>query len=343
LGGLTLGQLPPPLVPSDVSLGGNDWFPLYHRRLLKSRWWRIASDVARSRNVDLWCHAFEELPAGSLPDDDLELADLAGFGRDMAAFVALKSEILAPWTLCNDGRWYHPALCEVVLEVWERTDERRRKERQRQAAHRARIRGHTHGDDNDRSEGVTRDNPSLSRVTDPEVTHEGASQTDRRDKKETGASAPPLAPVKASKVEPWKADAEFLALWDAATPEMRKRAKSMRKVWPEFEKARKALEPGTIRAGMLAYRKGDPDVARTGGPGLHIWLRDRTFEQWGDDASAATAWTPAQWSMAVKLWKESGEWGETLGPAPGQPACRVPQPVLTEHGLGLRVVNGGAA
>jgi hypothetical protein len=332
-------QLPSPLVPPEVSMGGNDWFPLYHRRLRKSRWWRIASDVARSRNVDLWCHAFEETPAGSLPDDDLELAEAAGFGRDITSFQALKAEIMAPWLLCADGRWYHPALCEVVLEAWERTSERRRKDRARQAAWRAsQPRG--------APLGVTRDDPALSRVTTPEVTHEGATQTDRQDRKDSVASASPLATVEGGKgskpaqAEPWRDDPGFLAVWDGSTPMMRRRAKSMSKAWTEWVKVRKGLEPDRVLAGLRAYLKGDPDVNRTGGPGLHLWLRDRTFEQWVE-ANPAAGWTAERWGVAVDLWKASGDWGETLGPAPGLSGCRVPQAVLADHGLGLRVVQGG--
>lgn len=342
-----MGELPAPLVPPEVNMGGNDWFPLYHRRLRKSRWWRIASDTARSRNVDLWCHAFEETPAGSLPDDDLELAEAAGFGRDIAAFQAIKVDIMAPWTLCRDGRWYHPSLCEVVLEAWGRTSERRRKDRLRQAQHRAQVRQPAQAQSVAVSLGVTRDEGELSRVTDAEVTHGDALQTDRHDK-HSAASAAPLTAVdggKSEKVlsqrEPWLLSPEFVTFWDGCTRQARRRS-SGGKAWAEWTKLRKEHSADQIICAHRAYLKDDPDVRRTGGPGVHIWLRDK-FDGWADSEDLLAAeWTPERWAVAVELWTGSGEWAETLGPPPGSMGCRVPQAILTAAGLGLRVVNGGA-
>ena len=93
--------------------------------------------MARSRNVMLWGEAYGQTPAGSMPDDDDELAEAAGFGMDVGAFQALKAEIMAPWTLCSDARWYHPTLCEVVMEAWDRLSEKRRKGAERQQRGRA--------------------------------------------------------------------------------------------------------------------------------------------------------------------------------------------------------------
>lgn len=111
-------SLPEPLIPAECTMTGNDWFPFYFDRLRKSKWWRRASDVARSRNVMMWGEAFKAVPAGSLQDDDDELAEAAGYGMDVDAFLAVKPEIMAPWVLCSDGRWYHPTVCEVVLDAW---------------------------------------------------------------------------------------------------------------------------------------------------------------------------------------------------------------------------------
>lgn len=108
-------DLPAPPVPADADLTGFGWFPLHHKRLKQSEWWLSASDLARSRNVDLWAEAFEQVPAASLPDSDVILAKMAGFGRDIAGWRMAKAEIMAPWTLCSDGRWYHPTLAEVAL------------------------------------------------------------------------------------------------------------------------------------------------------------------------------------------------------------------------------------
>jgi len=110
-----------PLVPADCDLRSYDWFPLKHKQLTRSGWWMRASDQAKALNMELWCAAYEEVPAGSLPDDDIALSDLVGFGRrDLTAWLAVKDEVMAPWTLCSDGRWYHPTLAEVACETWAR-------------------------------------------------------------------------------------------------------------------------------------------------------------------------------------------------------------------------------
>lgn len=113
-------QRPDPLTPADCDLSGYDWFPLKHKRLLRSTWWLRASDRAKALNIELWCAAYQEVPAASLPDDDLALSDMVGFGRrDLTAWMAVKDEVLAPWTLCSDGRWYHETLAEVATEAWQ--------------------------------------------------------------------------------------------------------------------------------------------------------------------------------------------------------------------------------
>jgi hypothetical protein len=71
--------LPTPLVPAEVDLRDFAFMPLEVSRLLRSRTWL----KARRRPeigfylVNLWAGAWHEVPAGSLPDDDDVLSDLA--------------------------------------------------------------------------------------------------------------------------------------------------------------------------------------------------------------------------------------------------------------------------
>lgn len=188
--------LPPPPVPPECTMAGNDWFPLHFVRLRKSKWWRRASDLARARNVMLWGWAYEAVPAGSLPDDDDELADAAGFGMDgIDAFIAVKAEIMAPWTLCSDGRWYHPTLVEVVLDSWARTSEKRKKQAEKKRAQRNAARGVPTENANVSTEieRVPRDTGEVAGDTCENVrdnaTHAGATKT-RQDK--TVTPQPPL-------------------------------------------------------------------------------------------------------------------------------------------------------
>lgn len=334
------GNLPEPPVPPECAMGGNEWFKFYFDRLRKSRWWRRASDTARARNVMLWGEAYKATPAGSLPDDDDELAEAAGYGMNVDGFLAVKAEIMAPWTLCADGRWYHPTLCEVVLEAWERKSETRKKEAEKKRTQRLRTRGvplesanvprdtanvprdnpNVPGDNAD----VPRDNPEKGRDTDTEER--------RGEKRNIVASASRSAPGTG---EPWKSDAEFMAVWEGATPAMRRRAKSMRVAWGEWGKVSRTTDPAEILAGLRGYLREDPDVGRTGGPGLHLWLRNRGFEQYVSRGDACAAWTGEQWAAAVAMWRETGRWGDSLGPEPGKPGCKAPLAALERHGVGV--------
>ena len=108
-----------PLVPAKVDLRSYDWFPFHHKRLRQSAFWKRASDLACRISVDFWSEAYEQVPAASLPNDDYLLSDWAGFGRrDLSAWLAVKDEVMGAWTLCSDGRWYHPTLSEVALMAW---------------------------------------------------------------------------------------------------------------------------------------------------------------------------------------------------------------------------------
>lgn len=192
-----MSELPTPLVPAECDMGGNDWFPLYFDRLKKSRWWRRSSHMARSTNIVLWGEAYKQVPAGSMPNDDDELADAAGFGMDTDAFIAAKAEIMAPWTLCSDGRWYHPTLCEVVLTTWERLSEKRRLERERKARQRAQVRGQDPSVPQD-SGGGHAGQGGVSHGTEGGVPAEnGTQETIGQERTDSGAEGAPDLPLEA--------------------------------------------------------------------------------------------------------------------------------------------------
>ena len=111
-------ELPAPLVPAEVDLRDFAFMPLEVSRLLRSRTWL----KARRRPeigfylVNLWAGAWHEVPAGSLPDDDDVLADLARCTP--ARWRKLRGDILAAWVRCADGRLYHPVVAEKAREAW---------------------------------------------------------------------------------------------------------------------------------------------------------------------------------------------------------------------------------
>lgn len=344
-------RLPDPLTPDGCDMGRNDWYPLYFDRLRNSKWWRRATDLCRARNVMLWGEAYKQVPAGSLPDDDDELAEAAGYGFDVAAFQQAKAEIMHPWVMCSDGRWYHPTLCEVVLEAWERVSDRRKAERIKKANQRATVRAKRAGTlpkltpVPDIPPPVPRDNPPVPGDTPHNQAGHAAQDRTGQDRTEQleatppVASAPPPATGRAPKSDPWDGDEHFRMLWDTCTTQMRRRAKSRANVWPEWVRARKVDEPATILGGMGVYLISDPDVQRTGGPGLHIWLKNRTWQGYskgGDVASIGSDWSDETWRRYLDGCASGvATWDARLGPPPGQPCCRVPAHLLQpQNGMG---------
>ncbi len=128
--------VPAPLTTHVVDLSGLDYMPLMIADLLRSDAWR----QARRRPelgfylVNLWVAAFWGKPAGSLPDDDDALADLAKCALER--WPEVKDAAMHGFVRCDDGRWYHRYLCSEVIPVAVDRRLRWRQSKQRQRASR---------------------------------------------------------------------------------------------------------------------------------------------------------------------------------------------------------------
>lgn len=110
-------QLPAPLVPAGVILRDFAYMPLDVVRLRDSRLVVEVSAEAFRCAVMLWCVSWHQVPAGSLPDDDLLLAGYAGFGRSTREWLKHRAGALHGWVKCSDGRLYHPVVAEKAIEA----------------------------------------------------------------------------------------------------------------------------------------------------------------------------------------------------------------------------------
>jgi hypothetical protein len=111
--------LPDPFSPHEADLRAFGFMPLDVGRLRRSKTWLIAKRRPQIGfyAMNLWMESWHQLPAGSLePDDDL-LADMAMCPPDQWAEV--RDDVMRGWTLCSDGRLYHPVVAEKVNEAWE--------------------------------------------------------------------------------------------------------------------------------------------------------------------------------------------------------------------------------
>lgn len=107
-----------PLTPQDCDLRDFSFMPLDVVRLRDSTLAIKATGEEFRAAVLLWCASWHQMPAGSLPDDDAELATFAGFGRVVKEFKKIKAGATRGWVKCSDGRLYHPVIAEKVIEAW---------------------------------------------------------------------------------------------------------------------------------------------------------------------------------------------------------------------------------
>ncbi|MFG1184384.1 DUF1376 domain-containing protein [Xanthobacter aminoxidans] len=111
-------DMPAPLVPADVDLRDLPYMPVDIGRLFGSEFNGQANDAEWRAAVTLWLKSYHQVPAASLPSDDVQLARLAEFGRDVRGWKKVKEKALWGWVRCEDGRIYHPVVAEKALEAW---------------------------------------------------------------------------------------------------------------------------------------------------------------------------------------------------------------------------------
>ena len=113
-----------PLTPACCELGGLQYMPLL-LRLFGSDFYALASGDEFKAGLTLWAAAFQEKPAGSLPDNEILLATKARV--TLERWRELAPMALHGWTRRSDGRLYHETVALVVLDAWiERIGHRRR-------------------------------------------------------------------------------------------------------------------------------------------------------------------------------------------------------------------------
>jgi hypothetical protein len=114
-------SLPSPPVPADADLTHYDDMPLEVRRLRDSGIAGVADAEVFRCAVLLWCTAWHQVPAGSLPQADADLCRLVGLGRDVRTWAKIKTGVLRGWRPFSDGRLYHPVVTEKVIAGWNST------------------------------------------------------------------------------------------------------------------------------------------------------------------------------------------------------------------------------
>jgi len=104
-----------PLTPADCDLRDYVWMPLDCNRLMTSETWVLGSSDEKVASLTLWMKAWHQVPAGSLPNNDKMLAHMSEAGLK---WPKVREHAMRGWVLCEDGRLYHPTVCEKAKEAW---------------------------------------------------------------------------------------------------------------------------------------------------------------------------------------------------------------------------------
>ena len=232
-----MSELPAPLVPAEVDLRDFAFMPLDVQRLRDSD---LASDETPEAcwaAVLLWCAAWHQVPAASIPDNDQWQAKQCGYvaqGRISPGWKRIRSGALRGWVLCSDGRLYHPVVAEKAREAW------RQKLAQRWRSEAARVKKHNQrhntnieildfdawvaaGCPNGQTQIVPRDKAPPSLGHDGDVPEETPSKGPDRERKGqgqgpdltgfVGAEAPPAAAAAATPPEKPERGARLAKDW----------------------------------------------------------------------------------------------------------------------------------
>ena len=122
---------PAPLTPADCDLRDFAFMPLEVRRLLTSETWVLGTAEEKIAALSLWCEAWHQVPAASLPDNERMLAHLSGAA---GGWRKVREHALRGWVKCSDGRLYHPVVAEKALESWAKKEAQRERSRRANAA-----------------------------------------------------------------------------------------------------------------------------------------------------------------------------------------------------------------
>lgn len=163
---------PAPLTPAGCDLRDFPHTPLFRARLFGSSFHARTTDSEWRAGVTLWLKSWDQVPAGSLPDDDIELCRLAELARDLKSWKKLKAGALHGWVLCSDGRLYHPVVAEGVnTAIQKKAEQRAKTAKARLAALEKRLKeAKTDGDKARITDEIQRLKQTLSQTDLPSVT-----------------------------------------------------------------------------------------------------------------------------------------------------------------------------
>lgn len=306
--------IPEPLVPEDVDLTGYPFTPLFRARLFGSRFNAKATDSEWRAGVTLWLKSWDQFPAGTLPDDDDELAYLAAVPLDR--WKAIKGMAMHGWVLCQDGRLHHAVVAEGILEAWAA----RKKAIERGAAGAAKRWGRKVKSQNRQSNGAS-NAPAIEQASSKHSNGEGQGEGKKVTPAPSGAAFEgPSSPD--DKTWVFNEGAHAIA---QLTSKPIARAKSLVGKW---------LKDLSENAGQLRGIIEDTAIKKPGDPvswiTASVQARKGGAPQPPDEAEAI--W---KWRLKMYGFRRHGMWAHDAGDPPGHKYFNGPKSILAEWPPGV--------
>lgn len=306
-----------PLVPADVDLRGFPFTPIFRARLFGSSFHARATDAEWRVGVTLWLRSWDQVPSGTLPDDDIDLCRLAELGRDLKTWAKVRERALHGWIKCTDGRLHHPVVAEGVLEAWER----------RSAASRKGKAGASKRWSAGNATAIEDDGTGIARaMPDDSNRHGHVNGHGKGERNQTLAFG---SHARASKPQGSEYTREFEDFWEAFPRSPNASKADAFKAWGQVADARPATVVMVMAAKSYARWLTDERARRKGGdvPVCHAstWLRGRRWESFAQAQPAATSTRPIEytdergWKKRLEILADKGVWLDYWGPPRGEP------------------------
>ncbi len=129
-----------PLTPPGTDLRHGAVFEVDIVNLLHSEFIHLATNEELGAAARLCLHSLFQVPTGSLPNDEIILAKLAGCDHRAKVWQRVRTMALYGWALCSDGRLYHQETARMVFAFLVGEDTRKWAEEERNAARDRRTR-----------------------------------------------------------------------------------------------------------------------------------------------------------------------------------------------------------
>ena len=328
-------DLPAPLVPADCDCTDLDGFMLNVERLMASELVALSSHEVVAAALFLWCRAWKQRPAASLPNDERVMAAFARL--PLPRFRKLRDEVLRGFVLCSDGRLYHRVLAKEALRAFERKAAFRRKRETDADRLRKWRSSQTETPPETATETRVETQSETRFVAEGQGQGQGQGQGkeigDRRSLPQP--RAPASARVDDAQAETLIAAADRVIAEHFGRPRPRRHRDdaAIARVW-----AARGIVPDRLAA-ILDAAVGRYAAGRPGD--LPVSLR--LFETDVDREEPPSPYPPGitsaddrQWWDRVVVWRLKGAWFERNGPPPDDPGTLVPDRVLVGHGLNRR-------